>query len=87
MQEQKIKEILIDRDSEFKMLFVKHQELEEQLQRSLQNKRKSDEERIAEKNLKKEKLAPEGRDAEAHHRLPQAAGLTWPATTRHWRKK
>jgi uncharacterized protein YdcH (DUF465 family) len=38
------------------MLFVKHQELEEQLQRSLQNKRKSDEERIAEKNLKKEKL-------------------------------
>ncbi len=56
MQEQKIKEILIDRDSEFKMLFVKHQELEEQLQRSLQNKRKSDEERIAEKNLKKEKL-------------------------------
>ena len=56
MQEQKIKEILIDRDSEFKMLFVKHQELEEQLQRSLQNKRKSDEERFAEKNLKKEKL-------------------------------
>jgi len=56
MQEQKIKEILIDRDSEFKMLFVKHQELEERLQRSLQNKRKSDEERIAEKNLKKEKL-------------------------------
>lgn len=56
MQEQKIKEILIDRDSEFKMLFVKHQELEGQLQRSMQNKRKSDEERIAEKNLKKEKL-------------------------------
>lgn len=56
MQEQKIKEILIDRDSEFKMLFVKHQELEERLQRSLQNKRKSDDERIAEKNLKKEKL-------------------------------
>jgi uncharacterized protein YdcH (DUF465 family) len=56
MQEQKIKEILIDRDSEFKMLFVKHRELEERLQRSLQNKHKNDEERIAEKNLKKEKL-------------------------------
>ncbi|HOW44714.1 MAG TPA: YdcH family protein [Candidatus Aminicenantes bacterium] len=56
MQEQRIKEILIERDSEFKMLFVKHQELEEQLQRSLLKRQKSDEERVAEKNLKKEKL-------------------------------
>lgn len=56
MQEQRIKEILIERDSEFKMLFVKHQELEEQLQRSLLKRLKSDEERVAEKNLKKEKL-------------------------------
>jgi len=38
------------------MLFVKHQELEEQLQRSLLKRQKSDEERVAEKNLKKEKL-------------------------------
>lgn len=56
MQEQRIKEILIERDSEFKMLFVKHQELEEQLQRSLQNRPKSEEERVAEKIIKKEKL-------------------------------
>ena len=56
MQEQKIKEILIERDSEFKVLFVKHQELEEQLQGLLQKKAKSEDERIAEKNLKKEKL-------------------------------
>ena len=56
MEEQRIKEILIERDSEFKMLFVKHQELEEQLQRSLLKRQKSDEERVAEKNLKKEKL-------------------------------
>jgi uncharacterized protein YdcH (DUF465 family) len=56
MQEQRAKEILIERDSEFKMLFIKHQELEEQLQRSLLKRPKSDEERVAEKNLKKEKL-------------------------------
>jgi uncharacterized protein YdcH (DUF465 family) len=56
MQEQRIKEILIEKDSEFKVLFVKHQELEEQLQGFLQKKQKSEEERIAEKNIKKEKL-------------------------------
>ncbi|MCU0236734.1 MAG: dihydroxy-acid dehydratase [Acidobacteria bacterium] len=56
MQEQKIKETLIEKDSEFKMLVVKHQELEEQLQQFLQKKQKSDDERIAEKNIKKEKL-------------------------------
>jgi uncharacterized protein YdcH (DUF465 family) len=56
MEEQKIKEILIETDSEFRMLFVKHQELEEKLQYYLQKKSKSDEERVAEKNTKKEKL-------------------------------
>jgi uncharacterized protein YdcH (DUF465 family) len=56
MQEQRIKEILIEKDSEFKVLFVKHQELEEQLQGCLQKKQKSEDERIAEKNIKKEKL-------------------------------
>jgi uncharacterized protein YdcH (DUF465 family) len=56
MQEQKIKETLIEKDSEFKMLVVKHQELEEKLQQFLQHKQKSDDERIAEKNIKKEKL-------------------------------
>jgi uncharacterized protein YdcH (DUF465 family) len=56
MEEQKIKEILIEKDSEFKMLFVKHQELEEKLQVYLHKKSKSDEERVAEQNIKKEKL-------------------------------
>ena len=56
MEEQRIKEILIEKDSEFKMLFVKHQELEEKLQLGAQNKQKSEEERVMEKNIKKEKL-------------------------------
>ena len=56
MEEQRIKEILIERDSEFKLLFVKHQELEEKLRLYLQKKEKSEEERVAEKNIKKEKL-------------------------------
>lgn len=56
MQEQKIKETLIEKDSEFKMLVVKHQELEERLQQFLQKKQKSEDERIAEKIIKKEKL-------------------------------
>ncbi len=56
MQEQKIKETLIEKDSEFKMLVVKHQELEDKLQQFLQRKQKSEDERIAEKNIKKEKL-------------------------------
>jgi len=56
MQEQKIKETLIERDSEFKLLVVKHQELEERLQQFLEKKHKSEDERIAEKNIKKEKL-------------------------------
>jgi uncharacterized protein YdcH (DUF465 family) len=56
MEEQKIKEILIERDSEFKMLFVKHQELEDKLQELLRRRPKTEEERIAEKTIKKEKL-------------------------------
>jgi uncharacterized protein YdcH (DUF465 family) len=56
MEEQKIKEILIEKDSEFKMLFVKHQELENKLQQFTQKKQKSEEEKVMEKNIKKEKL-------------------------------
>ena len=56
MEEQKIKEILIERDSEFKMLFVKHQELEDKLQELLRRRPKTEEERITEKTIKKEKL-------------------------------
>ncbi len=77
MQEQKIKEILLERDSEFKMLFVKHQELEEQLRRSLQKRQKNDEERVAEKILKKEKLRLKDamqKRIEAFRRQPHAHG-------------
>jgi len=56
MEEQRVKEILIEKDSEFKLLFVKHQELEEKLQQYAQNKQKTEEERVMEKNIKKEKL-------------------------------
>jgi len=56
MEEQRIKEILIERDSDFKMLFVKHQELEDKLQALQRNKQKNEDERIAERNVKKEKL-------------------------------
>ncbi|MCU0276552.1 MAG: YdcH family protein [Acidobacteria bacterium] len=47
---------MIERDSEFKMLFVKHQELEDKLQELLRRRPKTEEERIAEKTIKKEKL-------------------------------
>lgn len=56
MEEQRIKEILIERDSDFKMLVVKHQELEEKLQVFLRKRQKTDDERLMERNLKKEKL-------------------------------
>jgi uncharacterized protein YdcH (DUF465 family) len=56
MEDQKIKEILIEKNGTFKKLFLEHQELEEKLQSHLQKKYKNDEERIEEKNIKKKKL-------------------------------
>jgi len=56
MEDRKIKEILIEKNSAFKKLFLEHQELEEKLQLQLQKKFKSEEERIEEKNIKKRKL-------------------------------
>ena len=56
MEDRKIKEILIDKNSAFKKLFLEHQELEERLQANLQKKFKNDEERTEEKNIKKRKL-------------------------------
>jgi uncharacterized protein YdcH (DUF465 family) len=56
MEDHKIKEILIEKNSAFKKLFLEHQELEEKLQSQLQKKFKNDEERIEEKNIKKKKL-------------------------------
>jgi uncharacterized protein YdcH (DUF465 family) len=56
MEDRKIKEILIEKNSAFKKLFLEHQELEEKLQANLQKKFKNDEERVEEKNIKKRKL-------------------------------
>lgn len=56
MQDQKIKEILIEKDSAFKKLFLRHQELEEKLQYFLKKKFKSEEELVEAQNIKKEKL-------------------------------
>ena len=56
MEDQKIKETLIEKDSSFRMLFLRHQELEEKLQYFLKKKFKSEEEQIEAKNIKKEKL-------------------------------
>lgn len=56
MEDQKIKEILIERDDSFKKLFLRHQELEEKLQSILKKKFKSEEEAVEARNIKKEKL-------------------------------
>jgi len=56
MEDQRIKEILIEKDSAFKKLFLRHQELEEKLQLFLKKKFKSAEELIEAQNIKKEKL-------------------------------
>ena len=56
MEDQKIKETLIEKDSSFRKLFLRHQELEEKLQYFLKKKFKSEEEQVASRNIKKEKL-------------------------------
>jgi uncharacterized protein YdcH (DUF465 family) len=56
MDDHRIKEILIEKNGAFKKLFLEHQELEEKLQITMQNKFKNDEERVEEKNIKKKKL-------------------------------
>ena len=56
MEDQKIKEILIEKNSTFKKLFLRHQELEEKLQYFLKKKFKSEEELVEVQNIKKEKL-------------------------------
>jgi uncharacterized protein YdcH (DUF465 family) len=56
MEDQKIKETLIEKDSSFRKLFLRHQELEEKLQYFLKKKFKSEEEQVESRNIKKEKL-------------------------------
>jgi len=56
MRDQNIKEILIEKNVEFKGLFLQHQEYEERL-RSIANKRpKNDLEVLEEQKIKKQKL-------------------------------
>jgi uncharacterized protein YdcH (DUF465 family) len=56
MEDQKIKEILIEKNSEFKDLYLKHQEFEEKLQSFQQKKTKNEADVVEEQNLKKHKL-------------------------------
>jgi uncharacterized protein YdcH (DUF465 family) len=56
MEDQKIKEILIEKNSEFKNLYLKHQEFEEKLQSFQQKKTKNEADVVEEQNLKKHKL-------------------------------
>jgi|WetSurMetagenome_2_1015567.scaffolds.fasta_scaffold372599_2 uncharacterized protein YdcH (DUF465 family) len=56
MEDQKLKEILIDKNNEFKKLFLKHQEFEEKLQSFQQKKTKNEADIVEEQNLKKRKL-------------------------------
>ena len=56
MEDQKIKEILIEKNNEFKKLYLKHQEFEEKLQSFQQKKAKNEADIVEEQNLKKHKL-------------------------------
>lgn len=56
MEDQKIKEILIEKNNEFKKLYLKHQEFEEILQAFQQKKTKDEADIVEEQNLKKHKL-------------------------------
>jgi uncharacterized protein len=56
MDDQKIREILIEKNDEFKQLFLNHQDCEEKLWHFQQQESKSELDVIEEKVLKKKKL-------------------------------
>ena len=56
MEDQRLKEILIEKNNEFKKLYLKHQEFEEKLQSVQQKKLKNESDAIEEQVLKKRKL-------------------------------
>jgi uncharacterized protein YdcH (DUF465 family) len=56
MEDLRIREILLSRNTEFKKLFLEHQEFEDQLLDILQKKEKNEAEIVAEQNIKKQKL-------------------------------
>ncbi len=57
MEDRRIKEILLEKDSGFRNLFLEHHDFEERLSSLLQKKDKSDLERIEEQEIKKRKLS------------------------------
>jgi uncharacterized protein YdcH (DUF465 family) len=56
MNDQRIKEILIQQNETFKNLNLKHQQFDKKLQELLSRNIKTDKEMIEERNLKKQKL-------------------------------
>ncbi len=56
MEDQKIKEILIEKSDSFRRLYIRHQEMEERLRQFQSRKPKSDDESREEKDIKKRKL-------------------------------
>lgn len=56
MEDQRIKEILIEQSDLFKDLFLQHQHCEEELQRCTEKTFKDDAEKVREQELKKKKL-------------------------------
>lgn len=56
MEDQRIKEILIEKDRDFKSLYLEHQDYEQKLRDLSKKEFKSQNEWIEEKNMKKHKL-------------------------------
>lgn len=56
MEDQRIKEILLDRNEDFRRLFLEHRKYEEELNILAQRPEKSPEDEVTEHNLKKQKL-------------------------------
>lgn len=56
MEDQRIKEILIEKNQEFKELFLMHQEFEQKLRTFINKTFKTELELIEEKKIKKKKL-------------------------------
>jgi uncharacterized protein YdcH (DUF465 family) len=56
MEDQRIKEILIEKNRDFKELYLEHQGYEQKLRDLREKKHKSQVEQVEERNLKKRKL-------------------------------
>ena len=56
MEDQKIKEILIEKNDEFKEIYLKHKEFEEQLYEHNNKSVRTEKDLIEEQNIKKRKL-------------------------------